>query len=310
MKILSALICVICFASACDRVPYKDAYENPTPIFPTDTLQNDSSETDSAGNSTYLNVTNFDQNVLLEDYTGHTCGNCPYAATETQKIEAFYGKRVVVMAIHCGQFAKPNLNPNETSFKADFRTSIGDELDNKYGPSNAGLPKGIANRKKFSSTKISLLNHTEWGNRVNTLISQQGNGVGLRINPKFNSTTRKIRLYAKAAFKMAYSGKLKMATYIIEDSIVSWQKLYPTPSTSIEIENYVHNHVLRSGLSPGSGSFELTSSSEIIENQSYKSEWFGVLPVNVKVNQAKVILILYRSDNDEIVQVTEEKLVK
>src|SRR6185503_2892836 len=61
--------------------------------------------------------------VLLEDYTGHKCGNCPSAATKAAELKTLYGDKVVVMALHVGDFAKTS----GTIFSYDFRTVPGTE---------------------------------------------------------------------------------------------------------------------------------------------------------------------------------------
>ena len=59
---------------ACDTVSYRDAYEVQPPVVP------DTSTKDS-------NALDYTRKIFLEDYTGHTCGNCPFAAEEAKKME-------------------------------------------------------------------------------------------------------------------------------------------------------------------------------------------------------------------------------
>ena len=74
------------------------------------------------------------KNILIEDFTGHTCKNCPDAARELDAIHDVYGSQIIGLAIHAGQtFARPypidpSGNPDE-KFIYDFRTSWGEELD-------------------------------------------------------------------------------------------------------------------------------------------------------------------------------------
>ena len=314
------LLLFISFLYGCDRVAYKDAYENPAPIVipidtakedttnPIDTVIGDTTKTDTV--VTYKAVTSFLQKVLIEDFTGHTCGNCPFAAKEAKKIEELYGERVITMAIHCGQFAVPVQNPNDVKFKTDFRTPVGTALDIKFGASNAGLPRGIINRKKFTtSPKVSLLNYTEWGTRVNQIVSlPQGNGIGLTINPKFDSVSRSINVYVSTKFERAFTGKIKMTGYMVEDKILNWQKFYPSPGVTENIEFYEHNHTLRGDLNPKNGKFDLNNGAPIGQNETFKIEWQGVLPSVVVSKNAQIIFILSNSETDEVLQVAEAPL--
>ena len=43
--------------------------------------------------------------ILLEDYTGHKCGNCPRAAEKAEELKEIYGDQLIPIAIHAGFFA-------------------------------------------------------------------------------------------------------------------------------------------------------------------------------------------------------------
>ena len=89
----------------------------------------------------------FVQNVLIEDYTGHTCPNCPEAARELQAIHDIYGDQIIGMAIHVSKsFARPYHISQAPQFQYDFRTQWGDAWDDFFGISLAGLPRGMINR--------------------------------------------------------------------------------------------------------------------------------------------------------------------
>ena len=58
------------------------------------------------GSNTYVNP---DKKVLIEDFTGHLCPNCPDAARELEAIHDIYGDQIIGMAIHVSTtFARPN----------------------------------------------------------------------------------------------------------------------------------------------------------------------------------------------------------
>ena len=121
---------------SCDVVPYKDAHDQIAPI-------------DTGSQDTLVG-----QNILIEDFTGHYCGNCPLAAIEAKRLEEKYGSRIVVMGIHCTYFAKPK-DPNGI-FGNDYRTPAGDALESKFNVGSAGLPKGLINRSRFGKTSVDI----------------------------------------------------------------------------------------------------------------------------------------------------------
>lgn len=291
-NLLFASALVIGF-SACDRVPYSEAYEKQPPVVVVDT-------------NNYQPVTNYARKVLIEDYTGHTCGNCPYAAMEAHRIEEAYPGKVLVMGIHCGFFAEPKNYPNG-SFKTDFRTAVGNALDNEFKASAAGLPRGVVGRRKFDNSYLLL--HTDWDPKVAGILSEPSSGVGISINPKYTSSDSSLVVYTQIAFQKQISGELKIACYLLEDSIITWQKIYPTPSTSQNIEFYVHNHVLRGSLLPSNGQDLVTTKSTFVSGDSFKSTWQTTIPSWVKPENSKVLTIVYRTDTKEILQAEEADIL-
>ena len=85
--------------------------------------------------------------VLVEDYTGHKCGNCPAAADTLKYLTKKYPGQVIALAIHAGFFA----NINTTTYPTDFRNSTGTAYDNQFGVSLAGNPNGLINRAGFGT---------------------------------------------------------------------------------------------------------------------------------------------------------------
>lgn len=292
-NLLFASALVIGF-SACDRVPYSEAYEKQPPVIVVDT-------------NNYQPVTNYARKVLIEDYTGHTCGNCPYAATEAHRIEEAYPGKVLVMGIHCGFYALPKNYP-DGSYKTDFRTDAGTLLDNEFNASAAGLPRGVVSRRKFNNSYLVL--HTDWEPKVAGILSEPSPGVGISLNPKYSSSDNSLVVYTQVAFQNQVSGELKIACYVVEDSIIAWQKLYETtgkPEKNIEF--YAHNHVLRGSLLPSNGKPQVTTKSTIEPGSSFKTTWQTFLPTGVNLKQAKVLTIVYRTDTKEILQAEEANIL-
>jgi hypothetical protein len=90
--------------------------------------------------------------ILLEDYTGHTCGNCPRAAEQTELLINNYCDHIVPISIHVGFFAEPYPTGE---FTYDFRTDVGNYFDETFGISTAGLPNGMVNRTIYNGSPIA-----------------------------------------------------------------------------------------------------------------------------------------------------------
>src|SRR5688572_579237 len=104
--------------------------------------------------------------VLVEDYTGHKCGNCPRASTTIYDLKATYGDNLIIMAIHAGQFAT-TLPAGAPYYTYDFRTPEGNELDTDFGISTAGNPNGMVNRRVVDGSII--ISSTKWVSEVSNV---------------------------------------------------------------------------------------------------------------------------------------------
>jgi hypothetical protein len=113
----------------------------------------------------------------------------------------------------------------------------------------------------------------------------------------------------KTFFKTEFSGNIRMASYLIEDKIINWQKFYPTPSITIDSARYEHNHMLRGGLAPKNGNYSLSPSTNFLAKQSIETQWQGVSPEAVLPENAKIIFVLTNADSEEVLQVAEVDLV-
>ncbi len=71
--------------------------------------------------------------VLLEDFTGHKCVNCPNAHDIAHDLQELYGEdNLIVIATHAGFFS----TPSSGDFAYDFRTEAGPEWADYYGIQN------------------------------------------------------------------------------------------------------------------------------------------------------------------------------
>lgn len=179
-----------------------------------------------------------DKNVLIEDFTGFRCGNCPEAAEEATRIHEEHGDRVVIMAIHEGDLAKPT-----TQHPYDFRTDVGTAIDNYYNLTAIGTPIGMLNRREFEG--VSYFFHNEWSQRAEEILKEKAD-VSIDMAAEYNESSSVISIETGLTFFEPVEARHKFNIFIVEDSIVQFQKYYG--HDPVDIEDYVHNHVLRDGV--------------------------------------------------------------
>ena len=61
--------------------------------------------------------------ILIEDFTGVNCVNCPEASRVLENLKETYGNHIVPLGIHAGSYAIPI-----DDSQPDFRTDVGFEL--------------------------------------------------------------------------------------------------------------------------------------------------------------------------------------
>ena len=258
---------------------------------------------DASGSGTgyTVNDVNIRRKVLLEDYTGHKCGNCPRATRAALDLKNLAGDGLVLLAVHAGFFATPN-PITAPSFTYDFRTPAGTDLDTDFGISAAGNPNGMVNRKKINGSQI--LAYTSWGSEVNNILtSTDPLQTGIRIINDFNLTSGQLQTEVRIAHFTGLQGNYRLSVFLVEDQIINWQKDYDvTPS---DIEFYVHRHVLRESFNNTYGDLLTNTSQGAITSMPYS------IPVDSEYDaqHCSVIAFIFNETTKEIIQVEEVPLI-
>jgi len=237
--------------------------------------------------------------VLLEDYTGHTCGNCPKAAIKADEIKATYKEKVIPMAIHAGGFAKPEM----PDYPADYRTPEGDALDGFFGISAVGNPNGMVNRIDFP-TSGHIKGHTDWTGIVANELSKAMQ-AWITIVPSFNASTRKLDVTIKTEFVEALGGDIRLSAFLVEDSVMADQKDYLANPT--HVENYAHRHMMRQSLS-GSGFGELIAANPQASATTVDKNYSITLSSNYNEKHCYVVAFIYNATTYEVIQAEEKKI--
>jgi len=240
------------------------------------------------------------KNVLLEEYTGFRCGNCPPAAVVAHQIKEKYGDKVVVVAIHTGQLAMPT-----PQHKYDFRTAIGKALDDYYKiGSEIGTPNGLVDRVPYNGNLV--LGYSSWEAAVIARMQEKAKMTIEFLNANYNTTQNSISTELKIKFIDKCLTNYNLAVYIVEDSVVNYQTDYF--STPNDIPDYVHNNVLRGALTDAWGAqisdIELSSGTEITKDFNYlvaaNTDW--------RMNWVRLVAIITNAETKEVLQVAEKYL--
>lgn len=221
--------------------------------------------------------------VLIEDYTGHQCINCPRAAKELRRIDSIYHGKIIALAIHAGTFANTN-----TSFPTNYKTPEGTTYNNIFGFNTAGYPNGLVNRKG-SGTPTFILPDPSWETETVPFLTQEAD-FQIKIKNTFESTTSQLNSEITVKALKNISGKYNVSVILIEDSIIGPQK-YPTYTEP----NYVFNHVMRGTLNTVWG--EEIWNGSIAANDSVVRTYPKTIPANFVAAKCHVIAFVYDNDS-------------
>jgi hypothetical protein len=243
-----------------------------------------------------------ERKVLVEDYTGHKCGNCPRASRALYDLKAIYGDRLVIMAVHAGGFATV-FPPSAPYYTYDFRTPEGTELDTDFGISAAGNPNGLVNRRQVNGNYI--LSSTSWASEIgNVLNDATPVPVKITIENSFDAGTKVLQTEVKTEMLSTLQGSYKLSVFMVEDSIVNWQKDYDASPEDIEF--YVHREVLRGSMN-GTYGVDVTG---LTQGNIDTKNYIKILGTDWDENHMSVIAFLYNATTKEIVQVEQKEVIE
>jgi hypothetical protein len=233
--------------------------------------------------------------VLLEDYTGHKCGNCPLAAEEAKELKEIYGDQLVPVAIHAGFFARTK----EPHFITDFTTDAGDDWDTHFGNSAAGNPNGMVNRIGYPESD-HILQPSQWAQMVEEQVQLPAT-IGLQLMASYNETTNLICVDVQTEILQSISAPLSLNIIFTESGIIAYQTDYTADPQ--EIPDYEHNHVMRKSLTGAWGQSlgqENYAIGDYLVNR-YSTE----IDETWNVNNMSVVAFVSNTDTYEVLQVEE-----
>lgn len=235
---------------------------------------------------TYVEPPQVSRAVLIEDYTGQYCVNCPRATEEIERLIEQYGDSIVIaVAIHSGPFGKSKGEPSP------LYTEVGDMYFNTWGMS--AQPIGLIDRL-FGSTPFS---YTDWAGGVNYEVAIEP-PVSFLTDIDYDAETRDaaIEVQTIGLDSALVSGKLQV--WLVEDSIDSFQLM---PDGSRE-EHYNHMHVFRASVNdPWGDALSVSHGQVAVKNYELKLD-----PAWVP-EHCSVVTFLY--DDSGVHQVAKKKLI-
>ena len=237
--------------------------------------------------------------VMLEDYTGHKCVNCPEAAIMARSLEEQYEGQLVVMAVHAGYYALPGVG----EYTLDLRTKAGTDWNSEFAFSS--YPNGLVNRKPFEGSLI--VKFEKWGSAIGQLISLPPD-FQIKITNQYDSNSRQVISTVYNRFITPMTGEYTLTVCILEDSIIGAQKnsnenVGPTP----DWYDYVFNDVLRGSLNGSFGEVLTTSPDTEL---TYLGRYKSTLSPDLVAKNCWILAFVSNGATREIIQAEKKKIIQ
>lgn len=223
--------------------------------------------------------------VLLEEFTGQDCTNCPDGHRIAAQMKEQYGDAFIPVSIHASQ-----LSWSEAEY-GEYGLGIPEgEIYYKANTSPA-LPAGVVDRNS------GVINRSDWSARVRAELEKES-PVAIELNPTIDAETNDINI--DITIKPSKSMTCNLTVWILESGIVNYQ--YDNGNDDY---NYVHNHVLRAVVSDVWGD-KMSLSGGVYAYPKYSYS----INANKKTywNTSNLSVVAFLTDDTGVIQAVEAHL--
>ena len=175
-----------------------------------------------------------ERQVLIEEFTGVRCVNCPAGAVEIENLLNIYGVQLVAISIHAGGFSPPYA---ESLY--DFRTEEGDQILDYLGEP-LGYPSAVVDRKLFDGEFDLQVTKGQWAGFIADELLEAPK-VKIGVETSFDEGTRELEaevfLFVEEDI---LDPDVRLSVMVTESGVKDYQE---TPDG--KISDYEHKHILR-----------------------------------------------------------------
>lgn len=226
------------------------------------------SHIDESDRLIYVKPADVKRRVLLEDFTGQRCVNCPKASDEIKALQEQYGEdHVIAVGIHSG--------PLGFYTKGDYlglSTEVGDEYYDHWALEYQ--PVGLIDRG-------APLEYTAWNARIREELEKTAPvEIDIELHQKDNQLTVRAEVMG---IDGTTSGKLQL--WLTEDGITAFQMM-PDGTRNME---YIHRHVFRAAINGTWG-----ESVSVAEGETFTTkDYLFAIPEGWNADRLSVVAFVY-----------------
>jgi hypothetical protein len=238
------------------------------------------------------------KNVLIEEFTGVKCPNCPDGHNIVATIQNANPSRVIAIGYY--PFGQAQTEPLKDLTKADFRIADATELSTLLGGIQF-LPIAAVDRKMFGGAILTA--RTLWSSNVQARLAV-ATPINMQLSVSYDDASREAIIKTTLKYTSALSTKHNISLAIYENNLVDAQE-YPTYIDSF----YTFKHVLRDVITPVGGASVLDSLTTKVAGLVFEKTILYTLPAKWNPSNCKIVAFVHdAAATKEVYQVIEKSV--
>lgn len=238
------------------------------------------------------------KNVLIEEFTGVKCPNCPDGHNIVATIQNANPSRVIAIGYY--PFGQAQTEPLKDLTKADFRIADATELSTLLGGIQF-LPIAAVDRKMFGGAILTA--RTLWSSNVQARLAV-ATPINMQLSVSYDDASREAIIKTTLKYTSALSTKHNISLAIYENNLVDAQE-YPTYIDS----SYTFKHVLRDVITPVGGASVLDSLTTKAAGLVFEKTILYTLPAKWNPSNCKIVAFVHdAAATKEVYQVIEKSV--
>ena len=180
-----------------------------------------------------------DKVVLVEEFTGVNCQNCPSGARILKEIAEKHPERMAIIGVH----ALDAFTKHPYTQEAMFKTEVGESLAQAFDV--AALP--IAAIDRINEDNNRVFQKEIWESKINVRL-EQTTPINIYIHNQFDSQSEKLTTDVELRYIEDINEEHYVSVVLLENGIIDFQN-----DNGLLVDDYEHNHVLRNYMTALSG---------------------------------------------------------
>jgi len=228
--------------------------------------------------------------VILEEFTGVNCPNCPGGHQTAANMITNYPGQVIVQAYHPSNsnFTTPG------SGEPDLRRSY---LDGFYSSSYIGsrfMPSALVNRREWGNPAEKAVGQGSWESSAQTIMAE-ASPVNVGVVSMYDANANTLTVDVEVYYTADVSNPTTIYVHLLEDGIIAAQ------SGNGGGQNYEHKHIFRENISSGAWGDPIagpTNTGYLFADQYTFDLSNAIDPIDV--TKATVVAFVYDQTTEEI----------